>query len=355
MPSRDEQPGYVRVVSDLGTQHALQCFIYERDLDPGQATTRFFQAASSGIRFLDVHLISVEVQGGEPLLFLRAPYEGSMGESPSAGLIKFAIAPRQNFPVVCVHDEPGHEQLFERAVRQTLATMALSSPPENVPDEYEIWKIVEAGSVAGVQRARAWRRAGQAEYLNVGSRFSFEEGRLVTHDLARFELSDERGLLRQMFVVLEGARRETSVSVQREEASEVSQRTGEDKGGAPPTIQEVRYRFDGHVRENPVEGTFGVPRPLAGHFRHRAWLESDSREADLHLWSYDPLIAVDAARQLRFRFQGDHIDLLADSGEVRARTELGEDGLPREMKVLQSPGAGYVELLHRSRVTPLGE
>lgn len=327
----------MQVSGGIGGKRPNNCFVYERPLEPGQAVQRVLRALATGIAFDSVTLTSIEVHNNQPVLFFRAPYRPTLAhEDP--GLLLLALNPRSDFPVLCLHDEPGYEAEFLQAVRKLVKGFVVTREQASPPLMREIWKLERQGQMVGFSTRRIWYERDATRALTIASRFEPTDRGMETWDHAELDLLDASGLLQKEVVELEGTRVNFQISLRRAPSAE---------GAAP--LGAVRYEYQGSVLTREVSGQFSTEKPLEIEASLYGFLKTgQSAGAALQ---YRPSVRLDGPSEIRFRFL-ETGQLESTQGHSTSVITLGEDGLPIESTTSSASLSATWSLLRREGTFP---
>ncbi|NLN61454.1 MAG: hypothetical protein GX146_01050 [Myxococcales bacterium] len=132
---------------DIGTSQPLMCFVFDSKIDPATSAAAYMQTSDVPLQIKRVDT-AVHVVNGNPAFLAYGLYLVEQEDTKIAGLVKIATAVYAQNAALCLHDEFGYMETFERIALQFFADLTFAEAPP-APDFNEIHVIGVQGSPVG--------------------------------------------------------------------------------------------------------------------------------------------------------------------------------------------------------------
>jgi hypothetical protein len=113
-PVIKEVEGLSIVEAPIGGSAKVRCQVLAEEVDPGDTIGQLLGSASEKVQFQRVAPWAIHVVAEAPAIFVDALYHAPTTGGKVAGELKIAMLSASAQPVLCMHDEPGYRQTFER-------------------------------------------------------------------------------------------------------------------------------------------------------------------------------------------------------------------------------------------------
>jgi hypothetical protein len=202
VPTVTEAEGLVRVTIPLGTSEPVRCFVYSRPLNLAQTLRMFINHVAESVDHQGVDQVDAGEVGGVPYIAVHTSYLARPTEAENKpkqmGQLKYFAARGESSTTVCMHDEAGYNQTFERVVKRFVATQKFTEGQGDPAAKLMVWRdvsVARAGSTTvGVVEHRLYEgEAGYAYASSTSVLLPGEDGKVVASDEVDNQFSDTQG------------------------------------------------------------------------------------------------------------------------------------------------------------------
>ncbi|MFO0563386.1 MAG: hypothetical protein U0269_35510 [Polyangiales bacterium] len=297
----------------IGASQPMQCIVYDSIVDPANSVRRVFENVRRAMARIAIESIDSGFVGESPYIEGRFLYVTS-GPNAGAGMLKVRSALVADRSVLCMHDEVGYVQTFNRAMEPMLRSVALSQGGANY--------IVTVGETnLGFTAIRFREEGGEIIETSLsGSLAARSELDLTASDDVVVERYSRDGVIRSMMRL-------------NDENGTITQRQWERDG------QSHRYRFEGTHLGRPLQGVVTATAPLragtpaaAEAFRTLMGPRAPASVELQSISSRNPLTLDTDRYSLHRRVDATHAWITVQTGDRTIRALMGPAGLPDEFE-----------------------
>src|SRR5262249_33707499 len=139
---------------DIGTQSPIECFVYNKLLDPGQTLENFLKLLRKDkVEVQSVSVATMTVIRDAPAIFVVGLYTTKGAAGRLVGELKLAFHAHETHPVACAHDELGYHKTFASVVESLVSSLQELAEPEAVKFE-EISEVRLGDTIVGFDYGR---------------------------------------------------------------------------------------------------------------------------------------------------------------------------------------------------------
>src|SRR5260370_21817894 len=116
----------VQMTIPVGTEYAVQCFVYKKEVDAGGTVLKVMREVGKSV---DVRLFKVQdvsLIGDYPAVFLEAQYLAKTEKGQALGELKSMFYQHPVTPMLCMHDELGYNDTFHRMTKSLAASLKIT-------------------------------------------------------------------------------------------------------------------------------------------------------------------------------------------------------------------------------------
>jgi hypothetical protein len=138
-PTYKDMDGSVQLTIPVGTEASVQCFVYKKQVDAGGTVLKVMKEVGKNV---DVRLFKVQdvsLVGDYPAVFLEAQYLAKTAKGQALGELKSMFYQHPVNPMLCIHDELGYNETFQRVTKGLAASIkiaGLSVAPTKLVEVY---------------------------------------------------------------------------------------------------------------------------------------------------------------------------------------------------------------------------
>lgn len=323
-PKIEQKEKLIAITIPLGTDSAVECFVYNTMLDSGEVIRNFIDLLDPAkVEVSRVVPWEVSVHRESPAVFVQALYLAPTAAGKAAGLLKIALHADRAHPIACLHDEVGYVRTFERLAKGLFDSFeSKSAAPRS---EYTDTVILRVDKVpVGFETSDLFKdEGGQRRWLSRSATLLPRDPKsLDIEDDASNVLIDAQGRVKGgVWIESSGGKANHRI--------ELSQKAN------------YQYAYSGEVEGKQVQGTF---TPSA-----KAWLVSPVATAselarllkkkgpfDLKQQEYAP--SVDPTKPVDVQYARDASGSVTVSlGTMRLVGNLAPDGRPEAFELSAGP------------------
>lgn len=160
-PQVTAKEGVETIVISLGTEQPLTCTAVTKRLDAAAAVWRMVESAKANVTPMLVRPMDVAAIGGSPLVLALVVYQAQTAKGPMAGQLKLGVYVHDGHSLLCVHDEPGYGNTFERVVKGLAASLKGGGEDPRARARFAELSVVRVGGMAvGYAEHVLWDRKG---------------------------------------------------------------------------------------------------------------------------------------------------------------------------------------------------
>ena len=242
-PKVGQGEGFSAVEIPIGSEFPVVCQVFQEDIDPGATIAHILKARESKADLQRVLPRSIQVIDESPVVFVDAIYTAPTPKGKGLGHLKLAVHPALGRPVLCMHDELGYRQTFDKVVSGLCDSF--KAPGVKVPQPSFV--EVQSGKIGelpvGFER-RMLIKEGPKRTMSTLSTLMLPASQTEMHLIDNYvvEIIDEKGYLEQgRWVEASGGQLEMNIGLTRA------------KGGA--------YRYEGELHGKAIKGEFKTKDP----------------------------------------------------------------------------------------------
>jgi len=300
----------VVIEANVGTEQPLHCEIYDAQLVPSVTLQSVLAKASGAVEFLQLTVDRVSAVREVPVLLLSVLY--ATKPDRRAGEIKIALSPRDQYSVLCFHDEPGYRAAFARSVESMLESLE-TDEVSRVPQYSSISKTSARNQTTGYEWNRIYAEPDGSmvalDFTTGLAPIADGEVRLVNELAAT--VHDRKGITRANFFGAVGKKALYEIEVQR--------------------VRSGNYTYAGKLEGKALSGTFEPKDSLSGFYQVLIELEKHAAPGDpiqFQLEGYTPTQGAQQVSRMTYSLSSarDQLTMIDDTGR-RASWPL-VDGLP---------------------------
>jgi hypothetical protein len=284
-PKVSREGGVLTVTADLGWESDVKCFVYDDVIDTGSAANLMLRAAGKEVQFKQLGAYFLDHQALDPIVAIRGLYHVERDGTVAAGDFKLTVMPRQELPVLCMHDAPGYAKSFARVTADFAKSFQFKSE-QPAPMRGELWVVTLDGSPIGFSREATYKlEDGNVRKVTLGADFiPSAPGEIGFTDRAAIVTSDKDGKLSTgKFIDIENGESALSVDIERT-------KTG--------------YNYAGTVQNKEVKGSFKPAEPLKSALvlsNKLKALAGKVKEVKFEQWEYVPSIDPSKASKVSYQ------------------------------------------------------
>gem|GEM_PF-5591218 len=265
---RENDAAYTIASFSIGAETDVVCTATNQNIDLSHwvATT----VAKMEATLTKMPTTGVEVVAGRPVF--RVDTDGVVVQDgkQKRNLAKFAAVQLDHGVVACVHDDPGYDETFRKAMRH-IATRAVT-PDVEKPARKVIAVVREGERVVGfdVHQTYAGSKPGEVRETRQGTGIMTSEDRWFAVDAGWSAIVDKEGVVRERSMQRIGAVTTVDMSLERK-----------GKGA---------FAYEGTVDGAAKKGTFRVKAPLVTSVSRASALLAfarDTKKEQMALWHFD--------------------------------------------------------------------
>ena len=149
-----------------------ECFVYDDVIDTGSAANLMLRAAGKEVQFKQLAAYFLDHQALDPIVAIRGLYHVERDGTVAAGDFKLTVMPRQELPVLCMHDAPGYAKSFARVTADFAKSFQFKSE-QPAPMRGELWVVTLEGSPIGFSRETTYKlEDGNVRKVTLGADYS---------------------------------------------------------------------------------------------------------------------------------------------------------------------------------------
>lgn len=131
----------------IGTAAAISCSAHRERLDGAATLRNVVEGAKEKVTFVAFSLTDVVAVEGSALLLAVAVYQIPSEKGPLVGLLKLGVFVHDAHSILCVHDEPGYRQTFDRIVKGLAASLRGGGEDRRPGARYAELAVMRIGEV----------------------------------------------------------------------------------------------------------------------------------------------------------------------------------------------------------------
>ena len=130
----------------------MRCYLYPDEIGAAELIANVFDnmAKVATVEFEAVRARSVAVVRTAPVLFVGSAYRVHRNGKWLRGEIRVAVHPHPTRPALCMHDEPGRAESFERSANRLFASPAQAETP--APVSVQVRRMASGNVPVGFER-----------------------------------------------------------------------------------------------------------------------------------------------------------------------------------------------------------
>ena len=240
----------------IGSDAVVRCQVHGEAVDPAGSLYGVIKESSAKVEYREVAPAGVKLLGGFPAAFLNALYVTDVPGGKAAGGLKLAIHARNDRTLLCVHDELGYRETFQRVSSAFFETFKEAKPPEDnaTYTDISIVKLDDMPVGFGVTQLVPGPKPGERERHDSSSSFLptspkdviFEDTFNITHYNKKGQIISD--------TFIEATQGEVNM--------QLTLTRGEDG----------QYSYDGKISGKAVQGALATPKGLTTSFQTAATL-----------------------------------------------------------------------------------
>ena len=230
----------------LGTDDSVTCQLFTEEVDPGGTLNNVLKGLRGKVEPKQAAPWAVRVMADAPAAFVSVIYYAKSQRGLLLGELKLAMHARPQRSMLCVHDEPGYKQTFEKVVTELAESLKLKQaalPPSYMDIDTAYIGQVPVGFMSSTLKTVDSQRQFSAHGLTM---LSSSPTDLLFHDDISVETIDGNDqLLRGVWVKAEGGELAHTVKLEQVKAG--------------------TYRYEGQLQGKAVSGEIKTKdgKPLA--------------------------------------------------------------------------------------------
>lgn len=232
------------VTVPLGTQQPLTLVLHPVRIDVAGSIMGALAEVGGGLKVESVQVTDIVSVAGAPLVFVEAVYTADSPKGKLVGQLKLGVARGLEASLICVHDELGYSETFERICRgavEGLSEIGPASPGSAKKPSYRQLQLMRvANRAVGFEETTVRPRDGGGKQLSIDGVMLMPRSatELMAEDSYSIVESDKDGWVVSHSYVKGGAAQEptTTVTMKRQKGS--------------------TFAFEGQVNGKEVKGTF---------------------------------------------------------------------------------------------------
>ena len=179
----------------------MRCFVYSKPLNLAQTLRMFINHVAESVEHQTIGAVDAGEINGMPYITVHTSYvprpTGSDGKQPT-GQLKYFAARAESNATVCMHDEAGYNQTFERVVKRFAATQKFTEGHGDPAAKLMVWRDVSVARVGGAPVGVVEHRLyeGEAGYAYASSTsvvLPAADGKVLASDEVDNQFSDPQG------------------------------------------------------------------------------------------------------------------------------------------------------------------
>ncbi len=239
-PLSNRQDDYTLITAFLGTESPLVCFVYNNVIDPGSAAAAILENLGEKAAIETARLTDVRVVDNTGVLFVESLYTFDKEGPKVAGNLKVSIFAHSDHPALCMHDEVGYSQTFQRISLKFFKSITLTGRDQSVSPSYaSVWIVRMDDIPVGYFREGLIKNEDGSEVF-----FDYNSGlvprsakELVASDDATVVFSDPKGhIVEGQWIKSEAGNITTNIVIER--------------------VKRNRYTYKGIYQGNRIKGRF---------------------------------------------------------------------------------------------------
>jgi hypothetical protein len=302
----------------IGSDAVVRCQVHAEGVDPAGSLYGVIKASSAQVEYREVTPAGVKLLAGFPAAFLNALYVTDVPGGKAAGGLKLAIHARSDRTLLCVHDELGYRETFQRVSSAFFETFKEAKPPKDnaTYTDISIVKLDDLPVGFGVTQLVPGPKPGERERHDSSSSFLPTSPKdVIFEDTFNITRYDKKGqIISDTFVEATQGEVNMQLTLTRSE--------------------DGKYTYDGKISGKAVQGALATPKGLTTSFQTAATLRKKLKAGsafqdtiDEYHPSVDPTAVVAVtyahakgapARQVTMKM-----------GERVVTSEMDDDGMAR--------------------------
>ncbi len=321
--NKDGENGVKSFKTPFGTEGHLNCFVYPTPIDPAVVLLTIAKTIEPELELVKFHLPSVDVAGVTPVMFLSVDYH-SKGAEVFAGTLKLAAESTTAGSLLCLHDEVGYHESFEKAFKGLVASVKRTGKNAGAqPLRRQVDLISSSGATLGFTETLVTEREGGGRIIVEQTHMIIPESAKTgsAHDDAELHVLDAKGtLLKAVFIHGSSGEESSDLTIER---------TG-------PKAYALSGKYHGEI----VKTSFKPKSDLSYEYAKRGALRAmpDKAGAEVRYLDYVPTVARDAATEIVFRSDGAGRITLT-GGDRTASVKFDARGLREDLELKVDGGS----------------
>lgn len=302
-----------QIALPIGGAEPVRCVVFREGIDLANGVRRVFEAMRHENANIELHGMNAGFVGDTPFLDLQALYVVGPAERRALGHVKVRAFNVGERGLVCIHDEPGFVDTFDRATRPLMEAPARSPRPARYVMSFDGhpcgWTVINASTAANVTT-----EINMSAYLLARSAQD-----LVATDEVDVDRYNRAGEVAESRIVRNNNAEESSYTVRRSGTTS-------------------RYHVEGRHLGRDIAGDFTAATALLADTPAiaRAWrvLTGARAPASLDVAAYesgDPLAASTQTYRLERAVDAQHAWIVEHANSADVRMLVGASGLPDEI------------------------
>jgi hypothetical protein len=153
--------GAEELAISLGTEQALSCTLFASRVDVAATTWRVVESVKKNLKLLIVRPVEVSAVAGSVLVISELVYQTTTDKGPMVGQLKLAIYAHDGHSFLCLHDEPGYNKTFARAVKGLATSLRGGGEDGRAGARFAELSVMRiAGTPIGYSEHLLWDRKG---------------------------------------------------------------------------------------------------------------------------------------------------------------------------------------------------
>lgn len=302
----------------IGSDAVVRCQVHAEAVDPAGSLYGVIKASAAQVEYREVRPAGVKLLGGFPAAFLSALYVTDVPGGKAAGGLKMAIHARNERTLLCLHDELGYRETFQRVSSAFFETFKEAKAPESKATytDISIVKLDDMPVGFGITQLLPGAKPGERERHDSSSSFLPTSPKdVIFEDTFNITRYDRKGQITSDTFV-EASQGEVNLQVTLTRA------------------EDGKYTYDGKISGKAVKGALATPKGLTTSLQTAATLRKKLKTGgafqdtvDEYHPSVDPTAVVAVtyahakgapARQITMKM-----------GERVVTSEVDDDGMAR--------------------------
>jgi hypothetical protein len=207
-----------QVTIPIGTESAVECFVYKSAVDTGGTLLLFTREAAKQVDIRLFKVADVSLVGDYPVVFLEAQYLAKTAKGQALGELKTMFYQHPITSMLCVHDELGYNESFRRVTKALASSLKIADMQVNPTKSVQVYVDKIAGHPAGFSSHVVLSdKTGKMTFLSRSTTFIPRSASdLAISDAVSSEVWDSDGkLLEAVYADSEGGELNVNITLKR--------------------------------------------------------------------------------------------------------------------------------------------